>query len=323
MKKTAQKYNLKLIESFFNPIIEKAKDFDYKHYTKYEKELNSELEKQVGKLDKFKRNTFVKGFKFLLNQVDLYKVLEKAKKFNENKKEELSQKDNRNKLFFELFNEADRIIPFISIAILVKTDLESILRKQCEPVDLFEDYENATGEHRARIAARIFREVSEMLYIKYIRILWQLNSIIKGKKVISSNESFGKMLSDLANNFNGERLELIESDAGKLRNALVHASYSYNDEKDSIIYWDKSLEKFEISIQSLYEKVGRMYEISAYNIIEIFVLQINNFVLVDSNLGVFFIENKEKVLEQDNKTLKLIETRLRKMFSKIYEIKFK
>ena len=109
MKKTAQKYNLKLIESFLNPIIEKAKDFDYKHYTKYEKELNSELERQVGKFDKIKRNTFVKGFKFLLNQVDLYKVLEEAKKFNENKKEELSQKDNRNKLLFELFNEGHSI----------------------------------------------------------------------------------------------------------------------------------------------------------------------------------------------------------------------
>lgn len=275
MKKTARKYSLKLIESFLNPIIDKAKKFDYRHYALYEKELNSELEKQVNKVEKLGSKTFVKSFKFLLNRINLYEVLDEAKRFNENKKDELIDKDYRNKLFLELFNEADNHVPFISIAVLVRLNLQSLLRRQCEPIDLFKEYENATGEHRARITARIFREVSEMLYYNYLKILWELNSVIKGKKIISSNDSFGKILINLMNDFKGERLKLIEPDAGKIRNAVVHASYYYNLDKDSLIYWDKNSQKNEISVENLYEKAVRMYEISAYNILEIFVCKEN------------------------------------------------
>jgi len=324
MKETASKYSLKLIESFLNPLIEKAKDFDYKNYTLYEKELNSEIEKQVGKLEKLKRNAFIKGFKFLLNQVDLYEVLEEAKRFNENRKKVLIKKVSRNKLLFELFEEADAKIPYTSIVVLSRLDLQSLLRKQCESIDLFQQYETASGEHRARIAARIYREVSEMLYTNYIRMLGTLNHVINGDKVIKSDDSFGKILSDLKKDFNGDRMELIEEDSSRLRNAIVHASYFYNLDNDSIIYRDKnSNKKYEIPVDSLYEKALRMYEISTLNIIELFVFQINNFVLVDSGLAVFFIENKEKILEQDTETIKQMETNLKQKFAKTVQLKFK
>jgi len=312
---------LSLIEPFIEPLLKKVENFDFRYFTNFQNEIKLDIENRFNDYDKNSNISDV--IKEFIEKTDLRELFETIKKHNEEKRNEIIEKDIRAKLLFELLEKADNKVPNISFLILSRINPIEHIRKIYEPLDLLQDIEKYDGEHRARLAIRFFREVSEFVYDNYVRILWELTEVINNKKDISSNGKFGKLIYDLTPRLIRENSEiLIEKDAGWLRNAASHASYIYNDSNDSLIIWDNNKPKKKMPVNDLLNKSIAMYTISSQTIFDIYILNIYRVILNNEIIDII-IEEKDKLLRLDNDVLKLISQRIENQFETIREINIK
>lgn len=312
---------ISLIEPFIEPLVKKVENFDFRYFSNFQNEIKFDIENKITELDEnINLSDIIREF---IESTDLKELFETIKKQNEEKRDEIIKKDNRAKHLFELIEKVDSKVPNISFLILSRINPLEHIRKMYEPLDLLLEIEKYKGEHRARLIIRFFREVSEFVYDNYIRILWELTSIINDQKNITSNGKFGKIILDITPRLIKENSEeLIEKDAGWIRNAASHASYIYKDSSDSLIMWDKNRPKKEILVNDLLNNSISMYSISSQVILDIYVCNIYRIILNNELIDII-INEKEKLLRLDKEVLKLIKIKIERQFESLKGIRIK
>ncbi len=267
----------KLLESFFKPLLNyiniRSEDFDFRYFSEFINELRTVIAKQFSEVVNNKE--ILQSVIDFIKSININDVLRELKDYNDKKINELKKSDPRIEKFFYLLEEVDKIIPNMSFIILTRIKPLEHLRKMIEPCDLFEEVEGSRGEHKARIVMRLFRDVCEYQYDNYIRILWEITSVLEYKKEINTTGTFGQLVDGLIDRLGKfDSLELIEPDAGWIRNAATHASYTYNLTNNNVIAWDRNRPAKEIETDNLLGTAQRMYSIASKSLFEIYIAHI-------------------------------------------------
>ena len=310
-----------LIEPIIEPLIKKFENFDFRYYSKFENEIKKDIEK---KFDGFEKTDGVSDLIInFLQSSDFHALFEIITNSLDEKRNELIKSDKRAPLIFGLIEKADAIIPNISFLIFSRVNAIEHIRKMCEPIDLLEEIEKYDGEHRARLTVRFFREVSEFLYDNYIRILWEFTCVINKQTEVISNGNFGQLIDGLISRLTKENaIEIIEQDAGWIRNASCHARYTYQNSSDSLLMWDKNKPKKEISVKELLEKAVSMYSVSSQLIFDIYICNVYKVILNNEIIDIL-INEKDKLLKLDKDVLILLESKIENHFKDITKVKLK
>lgn len=250
------------LEKHFKPLMGKIKrlenHFDYKNYYKSEEEFKKTFEDLFAKI--IKKPIVHKLLRSIIENANISKIFNELLEFNQKQLVEMQKADPRLIKLESLIEKADKIAPYISIIILSRINIREHLKKAFEPYDLLEESEILNGQHQARLVLRLFREIYENQYDNYIRIIWELTSILKNKIFINSSILPGQIMTNLLPRLNYlNMLELIEQDAVFIRNSATHASYDYKLETHSVILWDRQKGPREYSVLELLKKAKKMY----------------------------------------------------------------
>lgn len=130
--------------------------------------------------------------------------------------------DGRYSLLLKLISEADRQVPLVSSLTMSTLSPAEHFRRLCEPADLLEQAAREGGEVRARAVVRALREIAEMLYYPYLRVLWCLTCFAR-KEWPNPPSKFGALVTETEKRLRDGYPGLVDPDAGWLRNAAAHA----------------------------------------------------------------------------------------------------
>lgn len=320
MNKKIEKDIENILKPFIDPLIKNLQNFDYRHYDKFQEEISNDFENNNENITVYDNiiNSVVAFFK----ETDLPDLFELIKIKMNKKLNKLIKEEAKVKTLLNIVKKADSIIPNISFIIFTRINIEHF-KRMLEPIDLLEEIYNHEGQHRARLVLRFFREVSEFVYDNYLRILYEFICVINNKLEINSGMSFGKLVDCLIPSLSKLKAQnLIENDAGMIRNAASHASYIYKNTTDSLIIWDKNKDKIEINVSDLLEKAILMYNISTKIILDVYVYNHFNIIFNNEIIEIIKVE-KEKILKSDDDVLKLIFEKIENLFNETTKVNIK
>lgn len=270
-------------------IFDKVEQFDFRKPATFIAEMKADIRNCTPKLDGRERRTFSRVWK-LLRFLPLERVVRwrMSEIIRITKRE--AAKDARYSLLLKLMSEADAKVPLVSIIVSLRhADPEAALGPQCAPYDLLEQAERESGETRATAVLRALVETSEALYRPYLITIWVLSFLREGKMPPEQVPSFGNLVKD-AHRRLADYPELVEPDAGWIRNSAVHNPRKYLIETDALEMWDKNVEHKAVPVDELYAMVKRMYLISGLTIQRVGQLYMFRNLLTESGLLDAFIE---------------------------------
>lgn len=183
--------------------------------------------------------------------------------------------DVRYSLLLKLISEADRQVPLVSSLTLSTLSPAEHFRRLCEPTDLLDQAVREKGEVRARAVVRALREIAEMLYHPYLRMLWCLTCYAR-EEWPNPPKQFGVLVTEAEKRLRDGYPGLVDPDAGWLRNAAAHARWQYLSKVDSVYLWDVNGKHGRFAVTELLSRVHRMYTISGptlLNIAQLYMLR--------------------------------------------------
>lgn len=171
--------------------------------------------------------------------------------------------DSRYSELLRLMAEADARIPRVSVVVSLRhADPVERLGAQCSPVDLLQQAERTQGEERATAVLRALVETLERVYRHYLVTVWQLSFFRGGEMPNAEPPPTGNLVKEVMRRL-PDYPNLVEPDAGWMRNSAVHNPREYVVTNDSLVMWDKNVPRTEIRAADLLEMVRRMYSVSA------------------------------------------------------------
>ncbi len=315
MDNDINEFSNKYLEKFAKEIISKAENLDLRYLNEIKEELSTIFEKYIKELAE--NRELLNLIKDFFTELDINALLDEIKRVSNKKISEFKNEDKRIEKIINLIEDADKIVPNISIIILSRINPNDYIRRIAEPYSFIEEIENSHGEHRARSIMRFFREVCEFLYDNYARILWELVEVLDKKVEINSKGYFGNIINNLLKKLNRINLtELIEPDAAFIRNAAAHGSYEYEPKSKSIIIWDRNKAKIAIDADDLYNRAKKMYELTSMPLFMIFITNINK-IFIDNGILELLLRKKDKLLKGETVDMKDVEEKVFVMFKPI------
>ncbi len=124
----------------------------------------------------------------------------------------------------------------------------------------FEEIENSTGEHKARVLMEAWKVISERLYRPYLFYLIRLRRISKGKKLSVDTDQFANMVRE-AEKLYQDYPSLIVDDAVQIRNAAAHHTFDYLPTKRAVRIRDQKKQPIILRVDELYEKTMAFYRL--------------------------------------------------------------
>lgn len=302
MKDDAELLLLKVFRPLLNHIDINSGKYNFRYLSDIKTDITEQFEK--GFSQAFENKDIRESLLKLLKSINIAEILDELKKANLRKINELKTSDYRIELFYNLLERADKIAPHISIFIITRINVHNYIEKIIEPYDLFEEAEKSHGEHKARITMRLFPVICGFLYENYIRMLWELNSVLEGKTEIRSKGKFGKLINDLVPRLeNLDMLELIEPKAAFYRNAASHASYTYDSKNNLLELWDVNKAKTSFDVESLYETASEMYSLTSFDLYNLCLTKYLELLLTE-DLVYYLHQNWDKIIDNDPLVLK-------------------
>jgi hypothetical protein len=220
---------INLANNQFLPIIEqKVKTFKPQYIQTFNYEIQQELQQKFDTLSN--EETFVITLKEIIEElkaVDFQKLSDKTLKEVSKQRKELAKADYRAELLYQLIEEADKISPLLPFIILNRKPFIPHLENIIKPVALLKECENLEGEPKAEKAADFYHDVAERVYDNYVRVIWELCCVIRGKKQIKSFDTFGNTIRNLQTHLPPKYHDLIDFDASWYRNTTAHKSRRY------------------------------------------------------------------------------------------------
>lgn len=312
-----------VFENMVEPFIQVAENFDPSEFRTQEFKLRELVGKQFQGIEN-NRDTG-DALKKLITHLDFFTQAKSANRELKNERNERAQKDSR-------FLELDKFVTYIDtrfpnigfIPLFVINPMELFVRA-FEPSDLIEDYKKFNGEKAARTLIRIYREIAELLYYDYLKAIFQLVQILEGKSEIKLSAQFGVLAEQLP-----VRLKkfgyhnLVDQDAGWLRNATCHGHWKYKPENHSLVLWDQKRPEKEMGVSELYEKAMRMYSMVIENYLPFILYYLKGKVLNEwLDFLKYFQKNFTSIINGDPKKNQRLEKMILEKFSVLKQIEFK
>jgi hypothetical protein len=264
-----------LFQNMFGSVIQIVGDFNPTEYRTQEAKIKSTLEKQLEETSNSEQ--FGEAFLKLFSTLNLKSLVTSLQKTIKKEIKEHSENDVRFAELHRLVNDAESKCPNIACVLFFQSNPLELLSKSFEPYDLIQKVEEENGEHANRNIIRIYREVAELLYDDYLKALYGFVQILEGKKIIKLSNTFGNLTSQLP-----DRLEklgyknLVDSDAGWMRNATCHGRWAYKPENGKAILWDLNKSEKEFSHEELLEKALNMYAMVVNNYLSLILIYLKN-----------------------------------------------
>jgi hypothetical protein len=263
-KRIRKKKDTQIIERFgapllglLEPVLNLAEEFNPKEIRTQEEKLRTATESELDKLDV---QEFAENFLQLLIKFDFKTAAAQIRTDTRKDLADKKQADARFKDFYQLLADTEKICPNIVVMLLLTSDPRETIIKAVEPFDLIDEFPKLKGEVAARSAIRIFREVAELLYTGYLKMIAALVQIQEGKESIKVKSQFGTLAAHLPGKLASMGyLDLIEEDCGWLRNGCCHGHWRYDVKLDRLTIWDNKKPERDFSPTELFEKAMRMY----------------------------------------------------------------
>lgn len=313
-----------LLNNFIGPLEQFSENLKVGQFRTEEAHLRSILEKQFetepnGEL-------LMRGFLESLKTIDINRFVKIWEKEVEVEINKYIQTDERFQDLHHLLKEAEAKCFNISFVILFEKNLFELIAKSFEPLDLMEQFENQSGEIAARTAVRIYREVAELLYSDYLNVLNSYVQVIENKKTIHLSGRFGTLAAQLPKKL--EKLgfnNLVDADAGWLRNATCHGHWIYKPETGKIALWDLKKPERMFTPFELVEKAMEMYMMVTSNYFSLVPLFSKSLFYHNDWLKVFrYLQlNIALLLNGHEKTNNTIDRMISELFSDLAELEFK
>lgn len=273
---------------FFELLRKKQETFDPINFQTYNYELELEIQKRVDSVQLEDINRLdVKNFIDEFKSLDFRNFLVEIEKIIEHRKKSFIQKDKRVELFIQLIEEAEKTTPLISFVILHRRHFPIQMENLAKASVLILECEELEGEAKAEKAADAYHDVAERLYDNYVRILWELCCIIRGKKEFKSKNTFGGTINDLKENLPQKYHELIDFDAGWYRNTTAHKSRRYFPAEQVLLLTGKirGIQYEETICANCLEAMAKdIYWMSGQVLLEVSSIYLIKNVLLDSEL---------------------------------------
>ncbi len=282
--------------------------FDYRRPVTLMSELEGDLNRTFE--EHFARDTntsHLGGLRAFCSHVDLSEVKSNLEDCARAQKR-LAAADSRYSLILKLIRSADTQVPFVSYFAMQPYLDPTFLRRLCEPIDLLQQAETETGEVRARALVRSVREIAEMLYDPYLRMLWNLSCFATGDRRQEPRD-FGDLVKGLSKRL-AEYPGLVEKDAGWIRNATAHAQWCYIPSREKLKMWDRSHSVEEIAIDDLSAMANGMFSIAGPTAFALVGLYVFRDICLNTGLLDLAIEVLPEIFSEDQRR----RTRAEKVF---------
>ena len=232
---------LDLANDHIFPIIErKAEKFDPNLIRTHNYEVQQEIEEKITSISDHKITlTTFKKIISELKTIDFNSYATETTNEIKKEREELAKVDNRAELLYQLIEEANKVAPLLPLLVINRRPFIFHLEEIIKPSSLLKECENLEGEPKAEKAADFYHDVAERAYDNYVRVLWELCCIIKGKKQIKSNDTFGGTIRNLKVHLPIKYHDLIDFDASWYRNTTAHKSRQYLPAKKVLLLYGK------------------------------------------------------------------------------------
>ena len=256
-----KKEDRKLIERLGIRFVKQIRGFNPEFVTTYLKSYSKKHQKELHKI-LTKENTlrFVEIMGRALTS-NYNKYEESRLRSLKKEKQKLQKKDSRIILLERLFREVDRKRKYLVFLILKDFfDYEDHIRRSLEPADLLLALQSRKREAKARYLLRAYREIVEMSYQKYLRLLWILSSIL-----LDDRKPFPKSLGDYCRQLPlrlDDYRSLVDPDVAFIRNAAAHGDWAYDPSSNSVILQDKKKIPLELTLRKLEMRLEGIYFIS-------------------------------------------------------------
>ncbi|MGB7923308.1 MAG: hypothetical protein WCF57_08690 [Pyrinomonadaceae bacterium] len=225
--------------------------------------------------------------------------------------------DCRYSELLRLMGEADARIPFVSVIVSFRhADPVERLSAQCSPVDLLQQAEGARGEGRATAVLRALVETLERVYRYYRITIWQLSFFRAGEMPNAQAPSTGNLVKEVVRRL-PDYPNLVEPDAGWMRNSAVHNPREYVVSNDSLVLWDKNVPRTEIRVDDLLVMVQRMYSVSAVTMQRVAQLYLLRNLLLNTGLLDALLDSVHDLISGDHARTEIAEKQLE---AKAFEI---
>lgn len=283
MKKRAQKKKVSkvikqhepILENMFGSVIQIAEEFNPNEYRTQEAKIKSTLEKQFEETGNSEQ--FVEAFLRLFSTIDLKVYINSLQRKVKKEITEHNEKDLRFAELYRLISDAENKCTNIGCVLFFNTNPLELLSKSFEPYDLMQKVKKENGEPANRTIIRIYREVAELLYDDYLKSLYGFVQIVEGKTTVKLSNKFGNLTSQLP-----ERLEklgyknLVDSNAGWMRNATCHGKWIYKPENGKTVLWDVNKKEKEFSPDEILESALNMYSMVVQNYLPLILIYLKN-----------------------------------------------
>ncbi len=321
--KMLQKYE-PVFENMFGSLLQLSEEFNPSEYRTQQAQIKNTLEKRLE--DTQNSEQLGEAFLSFFATVD-FKLLTNglSKKLNEEIDEHIKL-DERFGELFRLISDAEKKCPGISAVFFFNNNPLETHSKSLEPADLIQEFEKQKGERAGRTAVRIFREVAELVYDDYLNAIYGFVQILEGKKTIKLTNKFGNLTEQLPRRL--EKLgykNLVDSDAGWLRNATCHGRWIYKPEIGKTVLWDLNKMERALTPDELAGKAMDMYTMVLQNYLPLIMIYLSNQVCSKQWLGIikYAQANLTSLVNGDVKKNEQVDKMIEATFSAVKAIEFK
>lgn len=218
--------------------------------------------------------------------------------------------DSRYSELLRLMGEADARVPFVSVIVSLRhADPVERLSAQCSPVDLLQQAEGTKGEERATAVLRALVETLERVYRYYLITIWQLSFFRAGEMPNAQGPSTGNLVKEVVRRL-PDYPNLVEPDAGWMRNSAVHNPREYVVKSDSLVMWDKNVPRAEVRVDDLFAMVQRMYSVSAITMQRVSQLYLLRNLLLNTGLLDTLLDSVPDLISGDHARAEMAEKQL-------------
>lgn len=312
------------LEHIFEPAIKILQEADPLEYRTNEAKVKKMIEGQID--DEQNAEQFGKAFFELIPAIDLKKHIKEITQNFEKQIRDANHQDLRFSQLYNLLMDADKKCNNIGLMLFYKSNPLETLAKLFEPQDLINEIPSLSGEKANRNIIRLFREVAELLYTDYLDSINMLLQVVEGKSSIKTSNKFGNHTSQLP-----KRLEklgyinLVNAEAGWMRNATCHGHWHYNAETDSVVLWDQSKPKQEFSPTDVYHQALEMYTMVVENYLPLMLIYLGKKICSKEWASIFSYlqKNWKAILSEDKKKTTKLGEMIEREFTQLKQIDFK
>lgn len=312
------------LENILGPAIKLVEGADPLEYRTNESKVKKLVEAQLS--DEQNADQLGKAFLELLPALDFKKHV---KHITENFEEQIKDANNQDPRFSQLYKllmDADKKCNNIGLILFFKKDPLETLAKLFEPQDLINEIPTLSGEKANRNTIRLFREVAELLYTDYLDSVSILLQIAEGKTSIKLSNKFGNHTNQLPKRLeNLGYLNLVNAEAGWIRNAACHGHWIYNAETDKVALWDQSKPKQEMSPNELYRQALEMYAMVVENYLPLMLIYLGKKICSKEWFAIltYLQKNWEALMSGNKKIATKLSEMIEKEFTQLKEKDFK